>query len=134
MTLMQWLTANPGVLGTLIGTMIGAVLSFLSAFYLHRVQTKRQLRIARMCVTNDLRHWLSSVDRTMDEVKNFEMSDGNVGSLHEELPDFRFEATLDQVALLDSKTASKLFDVIADKNDTNIEVGLTTEMDPGEEV
>jgi hypothetical protein len=63
----------------------------------------------------------------MYEIRNWVSSDGQGGATYSELPKFRFEKSLEQVALLEHETAIKIFKLIHEKDNANAEVEATRE-------
>src|SRR5271166_2968589 len=114
---MEW----QGVVGTLSGTVLGAVLSFCITSYNHREQRRKQLRIARMQVVSSLRRWMREMAWRIDQTKLSRDSDGHGGTSYAEIPDFQFETSLERVSVLED-VAEKLFDLIHAKDTANIDV------------
>ena len=79
-----------GLLGTLLGFLLTTVVNRTS----EQSQDDKRMRTARMCLANDLRHWLNAASDVVDDERYFESSDGNIGKLRYELPAFRFEHDL----------------------------------------
>jgi hypothetical protein len=110
-----------GTIG-LLGTLLGVVLTSAVTYTNHWYRTDNQLRTARMCVANDLRHWLRATRGQVDDMHNLESSDGNAGQFHTTLPSLRFETDLGHIAVLDTDTSQKLFELIHAKESANGEV------------
>lgn len=119
-----WRTADAAAIG-LLGTVVGALLTFAVAYTNEWRRDSKQVRVAQMSLANDLRHWLSAVLDTVYDVRNHESTDGCGGSLHTELPALAFEADLTNVAVLDTSTSKELFELIHAKASANGEISST---------
>lgn len=110
------------IFGTILGTVVGAVLGFCASYLILLLQRRRQRQIAKMQIANNLRHWMNRVTWQIYEIRNWDASDGHGGAKYSELPDFRFEKSLEQVALLERETATEIFKLIHEKDDANTAV------------
>lgn len=110
-----------GTIG-LLGTLLGVILTSAVTYTNHWYRTDNQLRTARMCVTNDLRHWLRAALGQVYDMRNLESSDGNAGQFHTTLPSLRFETDLGHIAVLDTDTSQKLFELIHAIQSANDEI------------
>jgi hypothetical protein len=68
-----------------------------------------------------LRRWLKRTLYQMYDIQTWVGSDGAGGALYSKLPNFRFEKSLDQVALLEYPMVMKLFKLVHKKDDANAE-------------
>ena len=106
---------------------VGVVLGFAGNYLIIRLQRLHDQRTARMEVATNLRHWMKRVLWSVQNTRTWIGSDGQGGTLHTEIPDFRFEGALEQVSLLDRPTATKIFELIHKKDDANAEIEATAE-------
>jgi hypothetical protein len=120
---MSFLSSHEGVVGTILGTILG----FCGSYLIVWLQRRQQRHIARMQIATNLRHWMKRIVWQMYEIRNWVSSDGQGGATYSELPKFRFEKSLEQVALLEHETAIKIFKLIHEKDNANAEVEATRE-------
>jgi hypothetical protein len=122
-TYIAWLADRAGWLESQQGVwvVVGAILGFAGGSLLQSIQKRRQRQLARMQVATNLRHWMNRVLGRVYNTINWADSDGQVGIANTEIPDFRFESALEQVALLDRKMAKRIFDLVHRKDDLNSE-------------
>jgi len=113
---------SQGILGTLFGTALGAILTFCTTNFNQWWQIRKQRRIATMQVVSNLRRWMREMAWRFDQTKLSVDSGGHAGSPHTEIPDFHFETSLEQISILRHTTATKLFNLIHEKDNANIEV------------
>jgi hypothetical protein len=106
----------------LFSAALGAMLGFFGSFSIWWLERLRQRRIARMQVAINLRRWLQRALYRMSDVQTWVESGGTGGTLHTTLQNFRFERSLEQVALLDHRTAARLFKLIRKKDGANSEI------------
>jgi hypothetical protein len=111
----------------------GAAIGFLGSFALWWLDRERQRHIARMLLATDLRQWIDRALTQMYEMKNYESTEGNIGTLYRELPDFRFEGSLERVAKADHIAAMRIFKLIRQKNNANDEISVENDVVGGEE-
>jgi len=97
---------------------LGALLGVFCSYWLER---RRQRQIARAQIVIHLRRWLKRTLSQMYDIQTWVGSDGAGGALYSKLPNFRFEKSLDQVALLEYPMAMKLFKLAHKKDDANAE-------------
>ena len=97
------------------GAVLGASFS-VGLWWLDRI---RQRKIARISLATDLRHWVNRTLSQMYDMRNYDSSDGNLGTLYSELSEFRFEKSLDRVASIDYPTAMKILRLVRQKDDAN---------------
>ena len=129
----RFLSSHEGVVGTILGTVVGAVLGFCGSYLILWLQRRRQRKIAKMQIANNLRHWMNCTAWQIYEIRNWDASGGQGGTTYSELPDFRFEKSLEPVALLERETAAKIFKLIHEKDDANTAVaGISAYHDEGE--
>jgi len=124
---MSYLSSHQEVVWGLVGVVLGAILAFAVNCLTQWLQRLRDRQIARMEVATNLRHWMKRVLWRVQNTRNWVGSDGQGGTLHTEIPDFRFEGALEQVSLLDRPTATKIFELIHKKDDANTEIEATAE-------
>lgn len=74
---------------------------------------------AKMLISTGIRHWLTSAADHLYETKHWINSEGHGGTVHNSIPDFRFERSLEQVTLLEHKTATAIFNVVHKKDGAN---------------
>jgi hypothetical protein len=104
----------------LFGALIGAVLGFFGSFSIWHFEHLRQRRIAKMQIAINVRHWMT---RTLYLLQDAETGEDGVGGFFSwQLPDFRFEQSLEQVASVEDQMAVKIFKLIRKKDDANAEV------------
>lgn len=119
---------------TILGIVVGAVLGFgLNRLNLLLERSERR-KIAKMQIVTNLRHWMKRVEGRLYDVRNWVASGGHGGAEHTKMPDFRFESSLEQVALLQGKTAKEIFDLIYKKDAANAEIKDSTEHDGDDDV
>jgi hypothetical protein len=128
-TWVAWLAERAGRLASGQGAwvVVGAVLAFASNRVLQGMQRRNQRRLAMMQVATNLRHWMNRVRMRVEHTINWDSSEGHGGIAYTEIPEFRFESSLEQVALLDRKTAKRVFDLIHRKDDVNSGIEATSE-------
>lgn len=129
MELVRSLLWLPGFWTTLIGVIIGICASFGIVWW----QNRRQRKFAAMQVVTNLRHWMTRTLQRHDDTVLWVDSDGRGGTAYSKIPDFRFEGSLEQVSLLDRKTAKNIFNLIHEKDDANAGIEATFEFEDAEE-
>jgi hypothetical protein len=80
-----------------------------------------------MQVVINLRRWLQRTLYRMSDVQTWVGSDGAGGAPHATLPNFRFEKSLEQVALLEHQMAEEIFELIHEKDNANTAVEAENE-------
>ena len=113
---------SQGILGTLLGTALGAILSFCITSYIQWQQSRRQRRSATMQVVNNLRCWMREMTWRIDQQNLWVHSDGMDGTTYNDLPKFPFETSLELISFLKPATAIRLLRLIHEKDAINIHV------------
>lgn len=116
------LTAHSDAVIALSSALVGAMFGCFGSYLIWSLERRRQRRIAKMQVVINLRRWLQRTLYRMSDVVTWAGSDGAGGALHKTLPTFRFEKSLEQVALLEHQMASEIFELIHEKDNANTEV------------
>lgn len=116
-----------------LGGIIGAVIGFLGSLFLWWRDRSQQQHIARMVVATDLRLWIDRTLAQMYEMRNYESTEGNIGTLYSNLSKLPFEESLERVAKVDPITAMKIFKLIRKKNNANDEINFENDVVGGEE-
>jgi hypothetical protein len=124
---------SQGVLGTLSGTVLGAMLTFGITFLNQWQQSRKQRRIATMHVASNLRCWMREMSWRMEQTKLSVVSEGNAGTPYGEIPGFQFETSLATISLLPRTTAIKLFGLIHEKDATNISINWCIELEDADD-
>jgi hypothetical protein len=106
----------------LLSAVTGAVLGCFGSYWIWWLERRRQRRIARMQVVINLRRWLQRTLYRMSDVQTYIGSSGAGGTLHTTLSSFRFEKSLEQVALLEYQMAAEIFALIHEKDNANTAV------------
>ena len=102
-----------------IGTITGAIVVSATNLGIQWWQRRQQRQIATMRVAIELRHWLNDVVTRMFDRRNCVESDGNVGTEYREMPNFRFEDSLDNALVLNRRIATDILDLIHQKDSNN---------------
>jgi hypothetical protein len=110
------------LLSAMFGAILGALLGFFGSFLIWRLERRRQRRIAKMLIAINVRHWMTRTLWQMKDLQTFVDSDGAGGDISLQIKDFRFEQSLEQVALVEDEMAVKIFKLIHKKDDANAEV------------
>jgi hypothetical protein len=110
------------VIDNLLSAILGAGLAFFGSFWIWHLERLRQRRIAKMQIAINVRHWMTRTLYQMRDLQTFVGSEGAGGNLSLQLPDFRFERSLEQVALVEDQMAVKIFKLIREKDNSNAEV------------
>ena len=127
------LIAHSNIAIAFFGAGIGAALGFFGSYLIWWLERRRQRQIARMQIAINLRHWMTKTANQMYDIQNFEESDGAGGATYSKLANFRFEKSLEIVALVEHEMATKLFKLIRKKDDANAEVSSLVDNVGGEE-
>jgi|JRHI01.1.fsa_nt_gi hypothetical protein len=127
MTLWAWLVSHDAIAAALLGTILGAVLSFALSYFTDLLQRKRRQRVVSMRIATDLRQWMNRLWSRISDTRTSIASDGAGGTPYTEVPDLRFEGDLNQIPLLDSGTAKRIFELIHKKDAVNAEAEGTLE-------
>jgi hypothetical protein len=101
---------------------LGAIFGLCGNFIVERWRSLKQRKISRMQVATNLRHWMNRAVGRVYETITWVESDGAGGGKYKEVPNFRFENSLEQVSLLDGKTARRVFTLIHAKDEVNDEI------------
>jgi hypothetical protein len=125
--MIKLLAAHSDAVIALLSAVIGAVHGCFGSYWIWWLERRRQRRIARMQVVINLRRWLQRTLYRMSDVQTWVGSDGAGGTLHTTLPSFRFEKSLEQVALLEHQMAAEIFELIHEKDNANTAVEAENE-------
>jgi hypothetical protein len=112
------LAAHSDAVIALSSAVVGAILGVFGSYWLER---RRQRRIARAQIVINLRRWMKRTLSQMYDIQTWVGSGGLGGNIYSKLPKFRFEKSLEQVALLEYSMAMKVFKLIHKKDDANAE-------------
>jgi hypothetical protein len=80
-----------------------------------------------MRIATDLRRWMNRVRSRVSDTRTSIASGGAAGTIYREVPDFRFEGDLNQIPLLDATMATRIFELIHQRDTVNAEVEGTLE-------
>jgi hypothetical protein len=131
--IIELLSAHSDAAVVLFSAVLGALLGCFGSYWLWHLERRRQRRIARKQVVINLRHWMKrSLDQVSD-VRTYEDSGGAGGTQHSRIPNFRFEKSLEVIALLEPKVADRIFELIDDKDNANGEVQVDIEYQDADE-
>jgi hypothetical protein len=111
---------SQGIVGTLFGTVLGAILTFCVTSFNQWRQSRKQRTIATMQLVSNLRCWMREMTWRIDQTKLAVDSEGHDGTAYSELPNFHFETSLEQISFLKHTTAIRLLQLIHEKDATNI--------------
>jgi hypothetical protein len=117
-----FLTAHSDAAIALISAAFGAVLGFFGSLGVWWIDRLRQRRMARMQVVINLRRWMEESLSQINDILTYEGSGGAGGTIHSKVPNFRFENSLEVIALLEKSMAKKIFELIHEKDNANAEV------------
>jgi hypothetical protein len=120
--MIEILSSHSEVVIAFLSAALGAILGFFGSIGIWLLERRRQRSIARMQVVINLRRWLQRTLYRMSDVQTYLDSRGAGGAMHTTLQNFRFEKSLDQVAMLEHRVAVKIFELIHDKDNTNTSV------------
>lgn len=112
-------SASIAFLSAAFGAVLGGALGFFGSYWVWWLERRRQRRIARMQIVINLRRWLQRTLYRMNDVETWVGSDGAGGALHTTVQNFRFEKSLEQVALLEHQAAEEIFALIHKKDNAN---------------
>lgn len=118
----EFFTAHSDAVIALSSAIVGALFGCFGSYWIWWMERRRQRHIARMQVVINLRRWLQRTLYRMSDVVTWVGSDGAGGALHTKLPNFRFEKSLEQVALLEHQMAAEIFELIHEKDNVNTAV------------
>jgi hypothetical protein len=125
--MIKFLSAHSDAVIALFSAVVGAVLGCFGSYWIWWLERRRQRRMARMQTVINLRRWMKrSLDQILD-MQTHESSGGAGGAVHLRIPNFRFEKSLEIIALLEPGMAEKIFGLIDDKDNANAEVQADTE-------
>jgi len=110
-----------------VAAALGALLGFFGSYGIWWLERQRQRRIARMQIVINLRRWMMRTMSLILDTQTWVDSDGHGGSTYSKLPNFRFEKSLEQVALMEHRTAMQVFKLIHKKDNANDEFGAAIE-------
>jgi hypothetical protein len=106
----------------LLSAVVGAVLGCFGSYWIWYLERQRQRHIAKMQIVINLRRWMKRTLYKILDIQTYETSGGSGGAKHFRIPNFRFEKSLEVIALLEHGMAENIFELIDDKDNANAEV------------
>jgi hypothetical protein len=115
----DYFTAHSDAVIALSSAIVGALFGFFGSYWIWWLERRRQRRIAKMQIVINLRRWLQRTLYRMNDVQTWVGSHRAGGTVHTTLQNFRFEKSLEQVALLERQMAEEIFALIHKKDNAN---------------
>jgi hypothetical protein len=109
-------------MGPFFGAVVGAICTLCVTSFNQWHHRTQQRRIVTMQIASNLRRWMHAMAWNFDQTKLSVDSDGHDGTLLAEIPDFAFETSLEQIAILRNPIAVTLFDLIHAKDKANTRI------------
>jgi hypothetical protein len=107
------------IMGPFFGAVVGAICTLCVTSFNQWRHRNQQRRIATMQIASNLRRWMHTMAWNFEQTKLSVDSDGHGGTPLVEIPDFVFETSLEQIAILKNPIAVTLFNLINAKDKTN---------------
>jgi hypothetical protein len=131
--MIYFLNTHSDAVIALSSAIIGAILGCFGSYWIWWLERRRQRHIARMQIVINLRRWMTHTRNQMYDIQEWVESDGMGGSALCVLSRFRFEKSLETVALIEYKMAIRIFKMIHKKDEANAEVSGISDHVGGEE-
>lgn len=125
--MIEFFTAHSDAVIALSSAVVGALFGCFGSYWIWWLERRRQRQIARMQIVINLRRWLQLMLYQISDINTWVDSDGSGGSIPQNILDFRFEESLEQVALLEHRMAMRIFKMIHKKDSANTEVDVEKE-------
>lgn len=120
-------------MGVLLGTTLGATLTYFLQWRQSLRQKKDEQKIASMQVATLLRGWLADCENAVIDHENWEHSGGEMGEILGKIPDLNIEQSLDQIVRLKLRAAKATFELIQNMKDTERSYAFAVNVLGGEE-